>query len=193
MKANQSLRTDVNAGTYTNATVTLVALLIAIVIGVMVYFSVITNVSDFAATTETFTGYTLPTGGAHTGGSNYTVQHVTLTNTPYSASNSTIAVVCYNSSGATSSSPPVTINGKIITIPAASASAGATTSAVPAGYDEVRVTYTSKTARTQSKEVTPMASTIFTLLPIIALVVIASIILAIILGFGGAGKSGGGL
>ena len=38
--------------------------------------------------------------------------------------------------------------------------------------------------------VTAMATTVFTLLPIVALVIVASIILAVVMGFGGGGKGG---
>ena len=37
---------------------------------------------------------------------------------------------------------------------------------------------------------TDMAATVFTLLPIVALVIVASIILAVVMGFGGSGKGG---
>lgn len=47
------------------------------------------------------------------------------------------------------------------------------------------ITLTSDTANTSRNQTTTMASTIFSLLPIIALVVVAGVILAIVLGFGG--------
>jgi cobalamin biosynthesis Mg chelatase CobN len=185
MKANKKqLNKNSEAAINMQVAITIVGLLLAIVIGVMVYFNTIDNITEFAQTTEYFTGYTLPTDSAHTGGSNASVQHITLENSPYSTSNSTITVICYNATGATTSSPPVTINHKTITIPAASSHAGTTTSAVPKGYSQINVTYTSKIARAQSTDVTPMASTVFTLAPIIALVVIAAIVLVVVLGFG---------
>jgi len=44
-------------------------------------------------------------------------------------------------------------------------------------------------ANTSRNETTDMASTVFSLLPLVALVVVASIILAVVMGFGG-GKGG---
>jgi hypothetical protein len=45
-------------------------------------------------------------------------------------------------------------------------------------------------ANTSRDGVTAMATTVFTLLPIVALVIVASIILAVVMGFGGGGKGG---
>jgi hypothetical protein len=53
------------------------------------------------------------------------------------------------------------------------------------------ITLTSDTANTSRDGVNTMASTVFSLLPIIALVVVASIILAVVMGFG-RGRGGGG-
>ncbi|GAH73997.1 unnamed protein product, partial [marine sediment metagenome] len=121
MKANQKLRNDTNA--QVNVVVGLVALLITIIIGVMVYFEVVGSVDELEERTEVFTGFSTPTGTADAvAGSNATVQIVTLSNSPYSTSNNTISVVCYNATGAIQSSPAITISGKEITIPAAPAS-----------------------------------------------------------------------
>ena len=192
MKANQKLRTNNNAQSQIQSVVLVVALLLTIVIGVMVYFEVIEGVDELAETTEVFTGYTLPGSSAgifDATGSNATQTIVTLTNSPYSTDNSTISVVCRNTTGSVDSSPAVKFNSRQIIIPASPSNVIGT----PLGYNQIRVTYTSNAARSQSTEVTPMAQTIFTLLPIIALVVVAAIILAVVLGFGGSGKSGGGL
>jgi len=51
------------------------------------------------------------------------------------------------------------------------------------------ITLSSADANTSRNETTDMASTVFSLLPIVALVIVASIILSIVLGFGG-GKGG---
>ena len=198
MKANQKLRTDTNAQSQMHAVVTIIALLIAIVIGVMVYYEVIDNVDQLTETTEYFTGYDLGTGqnGTHTGGSNASIQTITLSSSPYSTDNSTISVICFNDSATAilqcqqTSSPPVVINHRTVTIPAAPTHGNGT----PLTYSRINVTYTSKTARAQGTDVTPMAQSIFTLLPIIALVIVAAIILAVVLGFGGgAGRKGGGI
>ena len=51
------------------------------------------------------------------------------------------------------------------------------------------ITLGSDTANTSRNATTSMASTVFNLLPIIALAIVASILLAVIMGFGG-GKKG---
>ena len=51
---------------------------------------------------------------------------------------------------------------------------------------------TTDSANTSRDGVNTMASTVFSLLPIIALVVVASIILAVVMGFG-RGRGGGGI
>ena len=45
-------------------------------------------------------------------------------------------------------------------------------------------------ANSSKNDTTDMASTVFSLLPIVALVIVASIILAVVMGFGGGGKGG---
>lgn len=54
-------------------------------------------------------------------------------------------------------------------------------------------TFSSADANTSADGVDDMATTIFDLLPLIALVVVAGIILAIVLGFGGQDKGKGGI
>jgi len=51
------------------------------------------------------------------------------------------------------------------------------------------ITLDSADANESRNEMTDMASTVFSLLPLVALVVVASIILAVVMGFGG-GKGG---
>ena len=53
------------------------------------------------------------------------------------------------------------------------------------------ITLSSDTANTSRNETTSMASTVFSLLPIVALVIVAAIILAVVLGFGGGGGKPG--
>ena len=47
------------------------------------------------------------------------------------------------------------------------------------------ITLTTDTANTSRNQTTTMATTVFSLLPIVALVTVAGVILAVILGFGG--------
>jgi len=53
------------------------------------------------------------------------------------------------------------------------------------------ITLTSDAGNTSRDGVNTMASTVFALLPIIALVVVASIILGVVVGFGGGNRGGG--
>lgn len=50
------------------------------------------------------------------------------------------------------------------------------------------ITLDTATANSSRNETTSMATTVFSLLPLIALVVVASIILGVVLGFGGGGR-----
>lgn len=186
MKANRKL---VNDNTAVNAAMVggLVAFLIAIIVGVLVFWNISTVTPGTTATvTDTFTGYTLPTGTHHTGGSNDTAQVVTLTYVPSSTANSSILLVCYNSTAKTQCAPTVTTANTKVTIPAAVAGA------LPLGYDQVNVTYVTK-IYTESAGTRTMANTVFALLPIIALVVVASVILGIVVMFGGRKSGGGGM
>ena len=193
MKANRSLRTETNAQADIQTVVGVVALLLTIVIGVLIYFEVIESADDFTETTEYFKGYDIPTSTDPGNGDNATDTTVTLRASPYSTSNGTISVVCYNATGNEPSSPTVKINGRQVTIPAAPVSPTLPGDTPPLGYTQINITYTSNAARAQSNDVTPMAQTVFQLLPLIALVVVASILLVIVLSFGGTGRKGGGL
>jgi len=169
MKANQNAKKfSQNQEAYTKIVGGLVALLITIVIGVMIYWEVETSVDSFEEQTQTFTGY------SH--GNNASAQTITLDNSPNSASDTNIT--CYSSTAGTLSYPTFSLSHKTVTITAGSAS----------NYTQVNATYTSHLS-TDASESNDMSGTVFSLLPIVALVVVASIILAIVLGFGG-GKKG---
>lgn len=171
MKANQktkNIATDRSASTQIVASV--VVLLIAVVIGVMVYYEVDDSITAFDEVTETFTGYTLST-------SNDSATTITLDNFPDGTSNCNIT--CYNSTAPSESYPSYSLSNNRITFAAEAADE----------FSQINVTYTSKMSG-DAGETTTMAGTVFALAPIIVLVLVASIILAIVLGFGG-GKSGG--
>jgi len=183
MKANKKviLREDDNG--YAKMVGGLVALLIAIIIGVMIFWSLSGSMPGSSEQTEYFTGYTLPAGSDSSGGSNDTATVITLKYVPYSTDNSSIAVVCYNATAETEASPPVTIANRVVTVQSGSGTAN------PPGYSQINVTYTTKFS-TEASTTNTMASTVFALLPIIALVVVASIILGIVLMFGSGSKGG---
>lgn len=172
MKANRKFKTD-ETGSTTQVVATLITLMLTIVIGVMVYYEVSGGVADFSEQTETFTGYTALTANA-------SAWSVTLTNSPDGTGNCN--VTCYNVTAGNLSYPTYNLNHKSIEVAAD----------VSHYFTQVNVTYTSH-AGTDEDTATTMAGTVFVLLPIIALVIVAAIILGIVLGFGGSGKSGGGL
>lgn len=149
----------------------LVALLLIIVVSILVYFSVVDNVSQFSEQTETFTSDGSSTAFAWAT-SNASAWGVTLDNSPYSTG--VTNVTCLNITAATESYPTFTLSGKQISVAADAADT----------FNQVNVTYTSHTA-TDEADVTDDAQTVMTLMPVIALVVIASIILAYMVGFGG--------
>jgi len=175
MKANRKFKSITeDAGAYTKVIGGIVALLLTIIIGVMVYYEVSDGVDQFSEQTETFTGYTALT-------SNASALVITLDNSPDGASNCN--VTCYNATASANLSyPAFSLNHKVIRVAADAAHY----------YTQVNVTYTGH-AGTDEATTTSMAGTVFTLLPIVALVIVAAIILGVVLGFGGTGKSGGGL
>jgi len=142
----------------------LVGFLLAVIIGVLIYFSMTENIDVFNVQTEYFTGY------SH--GDNATEQTVTVRYSP--ASKEDTNVTCWSEIDGTLSYPDFRVVFKDITIAAGSAS----------NYTQINVTYTSHAGMTEESDVTPMADTVFGLLPIVALVVVASVILVIVLGFG---------
>ena len=172
MKANQKFKniaTDTSASSQLVASV--VVILISLVIGIMVYYEVDDGIDAFDEVTETFTGYTLAT-------SNDTATTITLGNSPDGTTNCN--VTCYNSTAKSESYPSYSLSTKRVSFAAEAADE----------FSQINVTYTSKMSG-DAGETTDMATTVFALAPIIVLVLIASVILAVVLGFGG--SKGGGL
>jgi hypothetical protein len=170
MKSNQKFKLDNKAEGNTALVGGIVALLIVIIVGVMIYFEFTEAVDSFDEVVKTFTGY------SH--GDNASAVSVTVDNSPDGTGNTN--VTCYSSSAGTLSYPTFTLNGKIVSMAAGAAS----------NFTQINVTYTSVIASAEA-EATDMASSVFSLLPLIALVVVASVILAVVVGFGGSGKKGG--
>jgi len=175
MKANKKFVLD-NKGAFTSQSVIiLVGLLIAIVIGVLVYYEV-SGIDDFDERTEVFTGYDGDQGsrdGIHT---------VNLTNSPLGSAQ--VNITFLNLSGSEQQlcyTELETINHRSVTIPANAASIN---------FTQINVTYTSQAGTAEGDDITPMAGTVFELLPLIALVVVAAVILGIIIGFGGGRRRG---
>lgn len=171
MKSNRKFKLDNSAGANTALVGSIVALLLVIMISVMIYFEFTESIDSFDEKIETFTGYTLAT-------SNNSAWTVTLDNSPDGTGNCN--VTCYNATAGTESYPTFTLNGKITSVAADAADQ----------FSQVNVTHTSKMA-TDEGETSNMAATVFGLLPLIALVIVASVILAYVIGFGGSGKKGG--
>jgi len=191
MKANRKFRSNQDAAVGSEAVAMIVSLLLTIIIGVMVYFSVTENISDFDdSASEIFTtdsdgnSFTMGSGSTLTSSSNYTGEMVELGSSVSSVTN----ITCYNSSAAseswaTTQGTDYSVNGKYLSILAD------TTGATISQYDQLNVTYVSNIAETEG-DTTDMADTVFALLPIIGLVMVAAIILAFVLGFGSGGKKG---
>jgi hypothetical protein len=190
MKANRKSKnicTDTNG--YTKIIGGLVALLLTIIIGVLVFWEVDESINQFEdSTTEYITtdkdGTSFTRWDGATSGSNYTGEVIELKYSPSSVSN----ITCWNGSAATAqvesylttSGTDYSTNHKLVTLKAGQAS----------NFTQVNITYVSNAANNEG-ESTDTASTVFALAPLIALVVVAAIILGVILGFGGSGKQGG--
>jgi hypothetical protein len=120
-----------------------------------------------SSSTETFTGYSAS--------ANASAWSVAVDNSPTGSSD--VNVTCYNATGGTETYPTFTLNFKTVSVAADAADE----------FSQVNVTYTSNMGSTGG-DVNDMASTVFGLLPIIALAVVASIIIGVIIGFGGSKK-----
>lgn len=180
MKANQKTKLKKNDKAYIEVIGGLVALLITIIIGLMIYFEVSTGVTSFDEDTlETFTGYTRYASAAGTQtGSNFTGISITLRNSPINAANTN--VTCWNESTAQQHSyPTFSVNHRTVSFAGGAAS----------NFTQVNVTYDTNIA-VQEADTSAQAGTVFGLMPIIALVVVAAILLGVVLAFGG-GKRGG--
>lgn len=156
----------------------LVALLLLIILAVMVFWETRDSMS-FDSVTETFTSdsdsnaFTRYTSLA---GSNYTGEEVKLGN----SESSITSVYVWNGTGQAAELCTLTTHytvtdDRFINIVADSRS----------NFTQVNVTYISKMAQAEDSTGT-MAVTVFDLLPIIALAVVASVIIGVIIGFGGA-------
>jgi len=172
MKANRKFKSFTqDTGGYQKIIAALVALLLTILIGIMVYWEVSESIDMTADTVETFTGYSAS--------ANATAWTVDLEEHP--TGTSATNVTCYNSTSKNESYPAFTLSSRTISVAGDAADE----------FSQVNVTYTS-TGAEAADGVDSMSSTVFDLLPLIALVVIAGIILAIVLGFGGDGKGKNG-
>lgn len=171
MKANSNIKLREDSNGYAAIVGGVVALLISIIVGILVYWAVVGGITS-SSTSETFTGYTLPTGTLSVG-TNTSAWSVAVAQVPSSISN----VTCWNSTGNTESYPAFTLSYKTVSVAAGAAS----------GFNQVNVTYVSR-AYTEESSTNTMASTVFSLLPVIAIVAIGSIMIALVVGFGSSGK-----
>ena len=185
MKANKKIRNlsgDTKA--YVKVVGGLVALLLMIIVAVMVYWETQGSIDAFGEVTETSTsdtdGNTFVVYGTREGGigSNYTGELVKLDNSVdsigsvYACGTGLTPQTCTVTTHYTlNESRYIWIVGDVLT-----------------NFTQVNVTYTSNMA-TGEDTTSDMAATVFNLLPIIALAVVASIIIGVIIGFGG-GKKG---
>ena len=175
------------ANSYQKVVVGIVALLLAVIIGIMVYWETASIDQYEDSTSETFTsdsdGNTF-TRYTTLAGSNYTGEVIELS---YSSSSIT-NITCWNESGGTgevesyltTEGTHYTVNGKYLTVVGDQVG----------NFTQVNVTYVSNIANTESGA-SDMASTVFGLIPIIALIVVASVVIAVIFTFGSGGRKGG--
>jgi len=178
MKANKTVRQlKDNKKGYVKVVGALVALLLMIIVGVLVYWETQSAVESFGSVTETFTtdtaGNTFTTWDGATSGSNYTGEQIELDNSPYSIT----SISAWNTTGTPQTltvTTHYTNTRKIIDV----------TGDVLTNFTQLNVTYVSNMANTEDST-SDMATTIFDLLPIIALAVVASIIIGVVIGFGG--------
>ena len=175
MKANKKSK---NIGNDTKAYVKvvggLVALLLMIIIGVLVYWDTQSAIDGFEEQSETFTSDSSGTAFV-LATTNGTAWSITLDNSPSSAG--ACNITCYNSTAHSVSYPAFTLSHTTVSVAADAADE----------FNQVNATYTSNMASNEDST-SDMASTVFDLAPIIALAVVASIILGVIIGFGGGGK-----
>jgi len=165
MKANKSFRKirDDPSG-YTKVIGGLIAFLLMIIVAVLIFWETQGSIDSFDERVEYFTGYTLD-------GSNSSARSVELDNSPTGTSGTNVS--CYNSTAGTATYPTFTISHKTVSFAAEASSE----------FSQINVTYTSNMGESEDGT-SDMASTVFDLLPIIALAVVAAIIIGIIVGFG---------
>ena len=189
MKANRKFKCDIRAEFGMKESITLVALLLTIIVGVLVYFSITDNIDQFDnsysvvfTTDSDGNSFTMGSGSTLTTSSNYTGEMIELDNTPSSVTN----ITCYNStaaseSWATTQGSHYKLNGRYLTIVAD------TTGATVSQYDQLNVSYDTILADSEA-DATSTAETVFTLAPVIAIVMVASVILFVVLSMGKGGK-----
>ena len=169
MKANRKFKDfkNNNAG-FARIIGGLVALLICILVGVLIYWSIADSPSFAGTTYEEFTGY-----GAT---ANASAWSVTIDYLPDSKGDTN--VTCYNSTGNSESWPTFTLLNRDISVAAGAADE----------FSQVNVTYESKQEDAVG-DVGGTAGTIFTLLPILAIVVIGGVMIGAVMAFGKSGKT----
>lgn len=169
MKSNQKFKSLDDVCGAVSIVSAVIALLLMIIVGVMLFFTIYDSMDMNGAATETFTGYS--------SSANASAWSITLDNSP--TSSSAVNITCTNTTGPSSSYPAFTLSHKTITVAADAANE----------FNTVTVVYTSNKVDSAG-DTGDMASTVFGLLPIVALAVIASLIIGVIMGFG---RSGSGI
>jgi len=177
MKANKKTKLKNDKTGYLKVVGGLVALLLLIIIGVLVYWETQGSIDSFEAITTTYTEdsdgntFTQWTGGT---GSNSTGEIIKLDNSP----DSFTYVRAWNGTGggtaqACTAGTHYNSNGRYLQIVAGSLD----------NFTQVNVSYTSNMASSEDTA-SDMATTVFDLLPIIALAVVAAVIIGVVMGFG---------
>jgi hypothetical protein len=148
-----------NQPSYTQLVTGIVALLVVIIAGVMIFWQISDSLVETGTVSETFTGY------SH--GDNASSQTVELDDVPHTVSN----VTCWSSTAGTLSYPTSSFNGRDLTVGTCS------------NYTQINVSYTSEKGES-AEEANDMFTTLVPLMVIIALVLVAGVIIGIISRFG---------
>jgi len=190
MKGNQKFKYDETASVNAKAVSGLIALLLTIIISVLIYFSV-SSTDIFIDDAESFTGYSRYDGAAQTG-SNYTGITITLADTPINDASINITFRNVSSYEATDTHHTIHEDNEFYPQGPGTGWNRSHRSIVITPHQRtitnftmVNISYSTGSAQLERTVITPMAVTVFNLAPLIALVVVASIILGIIVGFGG--------
>lgn len=143
-----------------------IALLIAVIVGLMIYWNV-ANVSDLKQVTDTF---------ACVNTSNLVTS---LSYLPHSSNSADLTATYYNTSAATWKTLGTGIHGYVLS--------GTTVTVYTTwllNISQAKFVYYSNAGVVMRDAVNPTSSTVLTLAPLIAIVLIAGIILAVVVGFG---------
>lgn len=163
-----------NTSSIGSAFVAIIIILTMILVGVMVYFDV-AETGQFPQQSEVFADTT-------TANTTHTLQYA-----PRDSTSTYFSGTWYNSSDTTwsaISADNLTLSGNRVTFTVRTLGADSHAYEVYQNLSQVNFSYYTRTGAVVNDDVTPSAETVFTIAPIVAIVVIASLILYVVGGFG---------